>query len=180
MTYPPWSERFAGESGAPACRWTCKDADQFFPLGRRLSCMRCLQVLSIVSMTMGRPSMTRIPCEIPLPSPVDDSCLSAGTQSDAQSQGSAIPYNQFLYENMRLIGILGNILSTIYHSNEAGTDKGPLQFPPSDGQAVMEIERALEDFQSSLHPGLRWDSNQVWSSPMEPIFKRQSNSLHAR
>lgn len=81
---------------------------------------------------------------------------------------------------MRLIGILGSILSTIYHSTEADTGKGPLQLPPPDGQAVMDIERALEGFQSSLHPGLRWDSNEVWSCRMDPVLQRLSNSLHAR
>jgi hypothetical protein len=142
--------------------------------------VRCSHILSMVSMTMGRPSMTRLPCKIPLPSPVDDSCLAAVTQSDAQSQAGTLSHNQFVYENMRLIGILGSILSTIYHSTEADTSKGSLQLPPSDGQAVMDIERALEGFQSSLHPGLRWDSNQVRNCTMDPILKRLSNSLHAR
>lgn len=131
-------------------------------------------------MTMGRPSMTRISCDFPLPSPVDDSCLSAGTEPDAQSEADAISHNQFLYENMRLIGILGKLLSTVYHSTEPGTDKGHLQPPSWDAQAIMDIERDLENFQSSLHPGLHWDPSQAWTRPTEPIFKRQSNTLHAR
>ncbi|EAU38806.1 predicted protein [Aspergillus terreus NIH2624] len=109
-----------------------------------------------------------------------DICLSAGTEPDAQSEADAISHNQFLYENMRLIGILGKLLSTVYHSTEPGTDKGHLQPPSWDAQAIMDIERDLENFQSSLHPGLHWDPSQAWTRPIEPIFKRQSNTLHAR
>ena len=69
-------------------------------------------------MTMGRLAMIPTPHKVPLLSPIDDKYLAMG--NDTFQPVETISPNQFLDENMRLIGILGKILSTIYHSTEPG------------------------------------------------------------
>lgn len=55
---------------------------------------------------------------------------------------------------MRLIGILGNILSKIYHSAEPRAEGDTLSTSNVDFHAVMDLDRALEEFEASLHPVL--------------------------
>ncbi|KAL4899441.1 hypothetical protein BDW74DRAFT_189049 [Aspergillus multicolor] len=138
----------------------------------------CVHMDIILSMTMGRPAMTPIPYNIPLPSPIDDKYLASG--KTVQQPPNEVSGNQFLYENTRLIGILGKILSTIYHSVEQTTDPVPLHEANSSLPAILDIDRALDEYEQSLHPALQWGPGA--QSPLSefPLCRRLSNVLHAR
>ncbi|CAI7644110.1 unnamed protein product [Penicillium manginii] len=136
----------------------------------------CVQMDIISSMTMGRPPMTPDSSHIPLPSPVDDKHLAAGNQEAQQPKGT-ISTNQFLHQNMRLIGILWKILLKIYRSE----DEGPAEessSAPEGFKAIMDLDRLLEEFKASLPPIFAWGSPS--SQNTEHTFRRQSNVLHAR
>jgi hypothetical protein len=129
-------------------------------------------------MTMGRLAMTPPPYEVPLPSPVDDKYLAMG--DDVEQPSNILSRNQFLYENTRLIRILGKILSTIYHSSEVTVQPETLSTPSLDLQAVLGIDSALDEFQASLHPALHWAFDKERSDNADMTCKRLSNVLHAR
>ncbi|KAL4864279.1 fungal-specific transcription factor domain-containing protein [Aspergillus spectabilis] len=135
----------------------------------------CVHLDILVSMTMGRPAMTA-PNNVPLPSPTDDRYLA---EADAVPPPGEISRNQYLYENMRLIKILSNILSRIYHSAALVEADTPRRLDV-DLQAVVEIDRAFDDFEASLDPALQWTSKQGSNGSADLVFKRQSNVLHAR
>lgn len=128
-------------------------------------------------MTTGRPPMTKNYSRLPLPSPTDDKYLSLGKDGSQQPDG-VISKNQFLHQNMKLIGILWRVLLTIYHSGDEPPDG---QFPLSvegDFKAMMEIDRSLEEFEAQLPVVFKWDSPH--KSTLDRTFRRQSNVLHAR
>ena len=127
-------------------------------------------------MTMGRPPMTPSYSHTPLPSPVDDRYLDSGDQGTRQPEG-VISTNEFLHQNMRLVGILGKILFKVYHSeDESPTEESS---SVSDGfNAIMELDKSLEEFKTSLPPAFAWSSPNHQNSDYS--FRRQSNVLHAR
>lgn len=126
-------------------------------------------------MTMGRPAMTLTSSNVPLPSPTDDEYLAV----EGHQPAGTVSSNQFLYENMKLIGILGDILSKIYHSTAPGPEAESPR-PPADFQAVIDIDGALDEYEASLHPVLHWNPSKALSHDMNPLFRRQANVLHAR
>ncbi|KAL2871214.1 fungal specific transcription factor domain-containing protein [Aspergillus lucknowensis] len=136
----------------------------------------CVHLDILVSMTMGRPAMTS-PDNVPLPSPSADRYLA---DADTTPPPGEVSVNQYLYENMRLIKILSNILSKIYHSAELSAEYETRQNPEVDLQAVVGIDRAFDDFEASLDPALKWTSPPASTAGLNPVFKRQSNVLHAR
>lgn len=122
--------------------------------------------------------MTQNFSRVPLPSPVDDRYLSVGRQGAAQPEGT-VSTNQFLHENMKLIGILWRILLTVYHSeDESQREEESSPIPENDFKAIMAIDKSLEDFESSLPPVFAWISPNPPNS--DRTFRRQSNVLRAR
>lgn len=122
---------------------------------------------------MGRPPMTPSSSQTPLPSPVDDRYLASGTQ---QPEGT-ISTNQFLHQNMKLIGILWKILLRIYRSDDGNSAEESTSAPESFN-AIMDLDRSLEDFKASLPTVFAWGSSNVQNT--DHTFRRQSNVLHAR
>lgn len=131
----------------------------------------------IISMTMGRPPMTPDYSRVPLPSPVDDRYLSHGSEGSRQPEGT-ISTNQFLHENMKLIGILWKVLLKIYHSEDETPEEDRSPTRGNEFKAVMEIDKALEEFESSLPIVFAWKPPNTPSS--NPTLRRQSNVLRAR
>lgn len=72
--------------------------------------------------------MTSPSQDSPLPSSTDDRYLSMGSQGTAHPEGT-ISTNQFFLENMKLMRILGSILSNVYHSSEPGHRLTPYAIP---------------------------------------------------
>lgn len=145
-----------------------------------LDCWHLLTLASsIVSMTMGRPAMTPVPYDVPLPSPIDDKYLAVDAEERIEQPPGTISGNQFMYENTRLIGILGKILSTVYHIAQSGETPKRAEV---DFQAVLEVDRALDEFEESLHPALQWRSPIQTQDELgsDPVCRRLSNVLHAR
>ncbi|KAJ5775767.1 uncharacterized protein N7511_000778 [Penicillium nucicola] len=127
----------------------------------------CVQMDIISSMTMGRPPMTPNSSHTPLPSPVDDKYLAA----EAQQPEGTISSNQFLHQNMRLIGILWKILLKVYRSE----DEGPAEessSAPEGFKAIMDLDRLLEEFTASLPPSSR-GARQVLKTPTTPSVANQ-------
>lgn len=149
------------------CKWICMASFKFPGLALTHS------FHSIVSMTMGRPPMTPSSSQTPLPSPVEDKYLASGTQ---QPDGT-ISTNQFLHQNMRLIGILWKILLRIYRSDDGGPSEESTSVPEGF-KAIMDLDRLLEDFKASVPPVFAWGSSNFQNS--DHTFRRQSNVLHAR
>lgn len=140
--------------------------------------LKAYNVLRITSMTMGRPPMTQNSSQVPLPSPVDDQYLSMARNGAEQPEGT-VSTNQFFHENMRLIEVLLKILLTIYHStdNPSGHE-APHNTSENDLMAIMEIDKDLKKFESSVPSAFAWGPR---SSPnIDRTFRRQSNVLHAR
>lgn len=125
---------------------------------------------------MGRPPMTPNSSHTPLPSPVDDKYLAARDQEAQQPEGT-ISTNQFLHQNMRLIGILWKVLLKIYRSEDEGSAEESSSVPEGF-KAIMDLDRLLEEFKASLPPIFAWDSPSPRNT--DRTFRRQSNVLHAR
>ncbi|KAL2851127.1 fungal-specific transcription factor domain-containing protein [Aspergillus pseudoustus] len=138
----------------------------------------CVHMDMVVSMTMGRPAMTPSPYRVPLPSPIDDKYLAMG--EDVEQPTDIVSGNQFLYENTKLIGILGKVLCTIYHSSEITPDPNTPSRPEVDLQAVLDIDTALDEFEASLHPALHWAFGRRPDDNVDVTCKRLSNVLRAR
>ncbi|OQD95699.1 hypothetical protein PENSOL_c019G00914 [Penicillium solitum] len=137
----------------------------------------CVQMDIIISMTMGRPPMTSDHSRVPLPSPVDDKYLSLGHQGSRQPEGT-ISTNQFLHQNMKLIGILWKVLLKIYHIQDETQEETRSPVREDEFKAVMEIDKALEEFEISLPVVFAWKPPNTPSS--NRTLRRQSNVLHAR
>ncbi|KAJ5412651.1 uncharacterized protein N7487_007010 [Penicillium crustosum] len=137
----------------------------------------CVQMDVIISMTMGRPPMTPDHSRVPLPSPIDDKYLSLDKQGSQQPEGT-ISTNQFWHENMKLIGILWKVLLKIYHSEDDSSDEEHSPSRGKNSKDVMEIDKALEEFEASLPAVFAWKLPNITIS--NRTFRRQSNVLHAR
>ncbi|KAL4874928.1 fungal-specific transcription factor domain-containing protein [Aspergillus karnatakaensis] len=101
-------------------------------------------------------------------------------EDEAVPPPGEVSRNQYLYENMRLIEILSNILSRIYHCAESQESSESSRKPEVDLQAMVDLDRAFDDFEASLDPALRWNTADSRAGSMPREFKRQSNVLHAR
>ncbi|CAG7928945.1 unnamed protein product [Penicillium olsonii] len=128
-------------------------------------------------MTTGRPPMTHDYSNVPLPSPVDDRYLAASKEGSSQPDGITSK-NQFLHQNMKLIGILWKVLLTVYHSGDEPTSRQSSPTPESNFKAIMELDRSLEEFEYSLPDVFAWKLPNATSPDRR--FRRQSNVLHAR
>lgn len=126
---------------------------------------------------MGRPPMSSDHSRVPLPSPIDDKYLSLGHQGSRQPEGT-ISTNQFLHQNMKLIGILWKVLLKIYHSQDETQEETDSPAREDEFKAVMEIDKALEEFEFSLPTVFAWKPSNTPSS--NRTLRRQSNVLHAR
>lgn len=121
--------------------------------------------------------MTHNYSRVPLPSPIDDKYLAVSKEGTKQPDG-IISSNEFLHQNMKLIGILWKVLLTVYHNVDEPADELSSPAPETDFKAIMEIDRSLEDFEESLPEVFTWK----FSNAPRPhrTFRRQSNVLHAR
>lgn len=122
---------------------------------------------------MGRPSM--IPSFQDVPLPYVQTTEGQGVTRSAES----ISADRFFYENTRLTGILIKILSKIYRSTDLGSQSNPSRTPDVDIQSVLNIECALEEFESTLLSALHWNLSTA-DPERSPASKRQSNVFHAR
>lgn len=126
---------------------------------------------------MGRPPMTQNFLRVPLPSPVDDKYLSASRQGTGQPEGITST-NEFLYQNMKLIGILWKILLTVYHGEHESPEEECSPIPENDFKDIIAIDKSLEEFESSLPSVFSWTRPTPPSS--DRTFCRLSNVLRAR
>ncbi|KAL6699119.1 fungal-specific transcription factor domain-containing protein [Trichoderma pleuroticola] len=149
---------------------------------RRRTWHACLQMELIMSMTMGRPAQSRIEHNVPLPLAIDDEYLSP-TRYDCRQPDGIVSRNQYLVEGLKLVQVLGQVLSTMYNTMRNGQQEVSSDAPISTMRAkfmdMLQIEASLDHFESSLHPSLKWDVG-CPGMAANNVFARQSNVLHAR
>jgi hypothetical protein len=132
---------------------------------------------------MGRPAQSGIKHNVPLPLAIDDEYLSS-TRSDCRQPDGVVSRNQYLVESLKLAPILGQVLSTMYDAVRNGRQEVSGVAPSMDMMRasfmdMLHIEASLDNFESSLHPSLKWDVD-CPSMAANNVFVRQSNVLHAR
>ncbi|KAK4068011.1 transcriptional regulator family: Fungal Specific TF [Trichoderma harzianum] len=149
---------------------------------RRRTWHACLQMELIMSMTMGRPAQLGIEHNVPLPLAIDDEYLSP-TRCDCRQPDSIVSRNQYLVESLKLVQVLSQVLSTMYNATRDEEQNVSSGVPTSTMRAklmdMLQIEASLDNFESSLHPSLKWDVY-CSSKAANDVFVRQSNVLHAR
>lgn len=141
-------------------------------------------MLSILSMTYGRPSMTSNIPKVPLPRPLEDSQLSF--QSDQTgSTTSNLSRMRFFCESVRVYEILDEILSNVYWSGPLSSTSTGMKDLPAD--SVILLDAKLRNFEAEVPPFLSWkmsDSSASVLSELSPdlqeLYQRQRNILHAR
>lgn len=135
-----------------------------------------------MSMTMGRPAQSGIEHNVPLPLAIDDEYLSP-TRWDCRQPDGVVSRNQYLVEGLKLVQVLGQVLSTMYNAMKNEQQEVSSNVPISTMRAkfmdMLQIEASLDNFESSLHPNLKWDVGYP-DMAANNIFARQSNVLHAR
>ncbi|KAL7963777.1 fungal-specific transcription factor domain-containing protein [Trichoderma compactum] len=138
---------------------------------RRRTWHACLQMELIMSMTMGRPALA-----------IDDEYLSS-TRCDCRQPDGIVSRNQYLVEGLKLVQVLGQVLSTMYNATRNEQQEVSSGIPISTMRAksmdMLQIEASLDIFESSLHPSLKWDVGYP-DMAANHVFARQSNVLHAR
>ncbi|KAL5083239.1 hypothetical protein Trisim1_001857 [Trichoderma cf. simile WF8] len=149
---------------------------------RRRTWHACLQMELIMSMTMGRPVQLGVEHNVPLPLAIDDEYLSP-TRCDCRQPDSIVSRNQYLVESLKLVQVLSQVLSTMYNATRDEEQKVSTGVPNSTMRAklmdMLQIEASLDNFESSLHPSLKWGAY-CSSMAANDVFVRQSNVLHAR
>ncbi|KAH7129273.1 fungal-specific transcription factor domain-containing protein [Dactylonectria macrodidyma] len=147
---------------------------------RRRTWNGCVVLDMLVSMTLGRPTMTTNvtlfsatePMNCPLPS---------------QSESERLKL-QFSTETMRLNTVLERILSEIYQpwlTRDCGGEASPSPRSkiPYNFDTIMEIHQQLNDFEKSVSPFISWTCpTSLDTLPAEDrsILEIQRNVLHAR
>lgn len=133
-------------------------------------------------MSMGRPAQSGIKHNVPLPLAIDDEYLSS-TRCDCQQPDGVVSRNQYLVESLKLVQVLGQVLSTMYDAVRNGRQEvsgvAPINTMRATFRDMLHIEASLDNFESSLHPSLKWDVD-CPSMAVNNVFVRQSNVLHAR
>lgn len=139
-------------------------------------------IFRIVSMTMGRPAPSGIKHNVPLPLAIDDEYLSS-TRRDCHQPDSIVSRNQYLVESLKLVHVLGQVLSTMYDAVNNGRQEvsgvASIGTMRANFMDMLHVEASLDNFESSPHPSLKWDA-ECPSMAADTVFARQSNVLHAR
>ena len=141
-----------------------------------------LMMYRIVSMTLGRPSMTYGKIVAPQPLAVDDEYLSGTLTSCSQPQ-NVFPITTFFLQSIKLFGILGDILWKVYKPwNEAiGTDRlNEERLQENSMDTIIVLDCALSDFESNIPPQLRWNGRRPTEVLENRILVQQRNVLHGR
>ncbi|KAL7930210.1 fungal-specific transcription factor domain-containing protein [Trichoderma chlorosporum] len=149
---------------------------------RRRTWHACLQMELVESMTLGRPAQSGIKHNVPLPLAIDDEYLSS-TRCECRQPDGIVSRNQYLVESLKLVQILGQVLSTMYDVVRDGQQEAPGAATTGMMKAsfldMLHIEASLDNFELFLHPSLKWDVD-CPNVAANTIFTRQSNVLHAR
>ena len=124
-------------------------------------------------MTMGRPVLSHVTHNVPLPLAIDDEYLSP-TRKDSRQPDDLPSRNQFLVENLKLSGILDQILSSVYATG-APREAGP------NVEDILCLDGMLHNFKESLHPVMRWEGRPSQpNNNLNVLFTRQSGTLYIR
>lgn len=131
-------------------------------------------------MTYGRPAMTTHISVLPLPSGFEQN-LSVPVEPH-----QVAPRFRFYRENIRLCGILEDILSKVYQPwmNRVSPDLSPVTggntSPHYSLDTIVMLHRKLSDFENSVHETLSWKREGEIPSEYAALFKAQRLLLHGR
>lgn len=130
-------------------------------------------------MTYGRPAMTTHISVLPLPSGFEQNLSPVEPHQVA-------PRFRFYRENIRLCGILEDILSKVYQPwmNRMSPDLSPVTggniSPHYSLDTIVVLHRKLSDFENSVHETLSWKREGEIPSEYAALFKAQRLLLHGR
>ncbi|EXV03754.1 Zn(2)-Cys(6) zinc finger domain protein [Metarhizium robertsii] len=147
---------------------------------RRRTWYGCIVMDMLVSMTYGRPAMTTHISVLPLPSGFEQN-LSVPVEPH-----QVAPRFRFYRENIRLCGILEDILSKVYQPwmNRVSPDLSPVTggntSPHYSLDTIVMLHRKLSDFENSVHETLSWKREGEIPSEYAALFKAQRLLLHGR
>lgn len=144
-----------------------------------LQLLKLTKLLSVLSMTLGRPMSLSDAWPVKLPRAIDDEYMDPGSLIHEQPS-HVFSCTYFYICTIKLYKILGSILTNVYNLYPAlGGNKAPTEQNennPLDTLVKMDCE--LSDFESNIPPQLHWKRREGEEKSL--ILERQSNVLHAR
>ncbi|KAL2009964.1 hypothetical protein VTN00DRAFT_5771 [Thermoascus crustaceus] len=146
---------------------------------RRRTWYGCVVLDAVLSMTLGRPTVTSHDTTVPLPSTIDDENLSADSSNCVQP-ANVFSRTTFFVQAIKLYRILDKILSKIYKPwNEAtrGTTTDEERVHISRVDVIIQLDAELTNFETNLPDALHWSRG---AQNRDGILLRQTNVLHAR
>lgn len=132
-------------------------------------------------MTLGRPPSVMANNDIPLPDAVDDVYLQA--QGEGPCQPAGLPsQNTFMVINIKLMKILGLVLSRVYFPAQQQHAQSQGELPELN--ILIHLDALLQEAKREIPAPLDWDRppplDSEHISDTYRIFRRQANVLAAR
>ncbi|KAK3306082.1 fungal-specific transcription factor domain-containing protein [Chaetomium strumarium] len=128
---------------------------------RRRTWHGCVILDMIVSMMYGRPTMTAHLPDLPLPATLEYETDQETFQPQA-SDGNEPSKMCFYTEYIRLVRILGEILSNVYQPSAGGAINGPPsswdEHKSHGMDAILELDEKLLRYETALPPTVSWRS----------------------
>jgi hypothetical protein len=146
-----------------------------------------VQCSRIVSMTLGRPTMTTHASNVPVPCIADDTIEGGGGRSPNASQEAPTKMTYFV-QSIKLSTVLERILNRVYQPwmrKPASDGLQPHDFHQSF-DTIIDLDSQLADFEADVPFFLNWNRSlssleQSATPPgMTNIIRLQRNVLHGR
>lgn len=131
-------------------------------------------------MTLGRPTINMKNSKVPLPAAIDDENLLLDVHNCRQPAG-CFSQTQFYIENIKICGILGEILAEVYKPwNESREGSDVHETTATALDTIVALDSTLQDFESHIPRPLNWANDKDTDVNIAAVFSRQRNVLHAR
>ncbi|OBT97544.2 hypothetical protein VE01_04454 [Pseudogymnoascus verrucosus] len=144
---------------------------------RRRAWYGCIMLDTVVSMTLGRPSITTGQSDIPLPIASNDDSLISLSASSADN----VPVTSFFVQALKVNKILAEVLTDVYKplSHLGGRNKIGQQPRFCFFDVIIDLDNNLSHFERNVPEQLYWGWRDQAHRSTE-IVTRQRNVLHAR
>jgi hypothetical protein len=136
-------------------------------------------LLSVLSMTLGRPMSLSDEWPVQLPRAIDDDYMDS-TSLICHQLPDVFSCTSFFICTIKLYKILGHILTNVYtlYPTSGGGRTFTEQIESSPLESLVKMDCALSNFESNLPPQLHW--RQRKEGEINLVLERQANVLHAR
>ncbi|OBT97633.1 hypothetical protein VE01_04449 [Pseudogymnoascus verrucosus] len=148
---------------------------------RRRAWYGCVLLDTVVSMTLGRPTITSGQSDVPLPMVVNDDSLDVASTAFLSPNSVNPPLLEFFVQAVKLNKILAEILTDVYKpwSRLGRRNKIGQQLRNNSFDTIIRLDYTLSDFESNVPSQLHWTRRDPTLDRTE-IVDRQVNVLHAR